>query len=282
MKKDLARTLLPSAVAGAQRVGVIEIGSRAVRLLVADVSEQTGLQPVVTDWRQTQLAAAIARGDAASLNEKMAEVNAIVQEFKSKASSQGILRVAIFGTEAMRQISEKRLVDLTVKSPEIEVLDKKTEATCSLLAAVKGCGEFIVNGKQVLAVDQGGGSLELAVGSVRKGRVELSGYRSYKLGAESLLDLLRSVRGNTAKFRAAVVERIDSYTFEGVEKSARAIALGSVVTNSAWMFVRRDEHERYDPRRVHGHFFSVRKAEEMVVALERAMITSPDQVRHFY
>lgn len=271
----------PSVAITKKRVAVIEIGSRAVRLLVADVSESSGLQPVVTDWRQTQLAAAIARGDTTSLSNKMTEVAAIVHEFKQKASSEGISNVAVFGTEALRQIREKRLIDLGAYAPGIEILNKKTEAKCSLLAAVKGCREPIGEGRQVLAIDQGGGSLELAVGSIQRNYVNLSDYRSYRLGAEALTELLRTVNGNTEKFHVAVAERIDGYRFAKIEKSARAFVLGSVATNSGWMFVRRDEHERYDPRRVHGFSISVGKAVQFVLALEKAMVSDPERIRHF-
>ena len=146
------------------RVGVVEIGSRGVRLLIADIPPDGRLTTVAHDSRETGLALAQSLGGEV-LDQKLDEVIEIANAFLKEVRSQQARRACVFATEAVRRLSGPHVDILREHIPGLEVIDRKTEAECSLLGALFPF-QTPKPTPHTFIIDQGTGSMELAVGQV--------------------------------------------------------------------------------------------------------------------
>jgi exopolyphosphatase/guanosine-5'-triphosphate,3'-diphosphate pyrophosphatase len=248
------------------RVAVIEVGSRSVRLLVADLSLHEGLRAVVTRAAQTHL---IATSEESRVDSQSALRTTLdqISQFREEATKAKAEKIVIFGTEAARRLlSSSESTGLSLIS-EIKVLDEAEEARCSLIAAVKGLEGQLKRDSEVLIIDQGGGSVELASG--RPGPpVEMAGFTSLSLGSDKLLGVFREKKLNVKAFRTWVEDAIRLASLPSSEPGT-VIALGSLATKCVWLTVRKDSRDNYDPRRVQGQRMSASALENMARYVER-------------
>jgi exopolyphosphatase/pppGpp-phosphohydrolase len=231
------------------RVGVIEIGSRAVRLLVADVG--AGVEPVASAFRDTHLARALgeAEGDALRALHAIADS---VRAFIRQAHDAGVEAPHVFGTAAVRTLAATRPEPDRLFPFPVHVLDERTEALASLTAVAMGLPQLSRNGGSIVSIDQGAGSLEIAVGRLRDGRVELTDYRGLPLGTRASVSLQREYDGNLQSVRYAIDAALAATGLPQIAEDAPVVALGSAATRMAWLTVRRDGVESYSQRRIHG------------------------------
>jgi exopolyphosphatase/pppGpp-phosphohydrolase len=247
-----------------QCVGVIEIGGRAVRLLIADVSQDSGLRIISSDWRETYLSKALLNNDDVMLRAKMEEINTIVNNFVEKCHFYKTSQIGIFGTEAVREISKRGHKFIPIISQPIIVLNKKTEAFCSLLAAVKGLPNNIAITNNVIVIDQGAGSLEIATGLVENTKTKLVGYKSYPLGSAALVRLMRENKYEFLKVKQKLRNRIDKYKLPQLNNISKIIILGSAATKYAWINARKYAGEKYNPRIVNGKSFLISEVDKFI------------------
>ena len=266
MKASLAANGRANNVRGSDvsvRVGVVEIGSRAVRLLVADISEKAGLQPLLTKAVETQLMESVRRG-AESTRQALVRVSDVVSDFRRKMASLNVERSTVFGTQAMREVTSLvEFRDLPIHA-DVKLLDQRTEAQCSLVAAVMGRSAPPL--QSVLVIDQGAGSLELASGECHPS-VKMLDFVSLELGGDKLLSLLQEGKLSISKFRSRLAPKITEMKIKHgpIEK---VIVQGSVSTKCAWLTVRHDKTEIYNPRRVHGANLRAKNLHDMVSLVE--------------
>ena len=238
------------------RVAVAEIGSRSLRLLIADLSPATGLKPVLTRSVQTNLIGAVRRGPAA-IARAMEAVRSQVRDFREHAKSIGANRIRVFGTRALREISgaggDPSLVG------EIDILSEADEAAFSLIASLRGLPEVEAAYREVMLVDQGGGSLEVARGATgRKPKVLET--VSLPLGSNTVIARVKALRLNVAAYRTWTQSVLAEAGLPSFPTRGRLIIQGSTVTRCAWIAIRRSPCERYEPRRIQG---STLKAEAL-------------------
>ena len=117
-----------------RRVGVIEIGSRAVRLLVADVGLD-GLQPVLTRSKETRLMGALA-GPSGNLDRLLSEMEGILEEFEGLARRERAAEVVTFGTEAIRRLLASGQIAAGSALARARILTEDEEASSSAIAAI--------------------------------------------------------------------------------------------------------------------------------------------------
>lgn len=233
------------------RVGVIEVGSRAVRLLVADTSETGGMEIRNTDVEDSRIMESVHRGDVAIRGE-LQQVFEVATRFREKALRFGAERVCVFGTEAIRQVADLEVFRASPLATVFdEILDDRTEALCSLLSGLMGLPAVRKKGGRVLVIDQGAGSTELAAGKYGP-PIELVDFASLKLGGNTLLKLLRDHRLNFIEFRSAVNSILDECAIPAGDFD-QVIIQGTVATKCAWLIERKNKQEKYNPRRVHGN-----------------------------
>ena len=150
-----------AARAAPVRVGVIEVGSRALQLLVADVSEATGIKPVSTRSVGTRLITAMRAGTGVT---SVMDMQRIITDFRRRAEELGAERISVFGTEAVHHRGASGIRAVPSAYREMGALDRREEALCSLIAATNGLPRPGGANETILAIDQGGGSIELTLG----------------------------------------------------------------------------------------------------------------------
>lgn len=257
-----------------RRVGVVEIGSRAVRLLVADVSKDKRLTVVATDWRETQFMAAV-RLEGHALREKINEVASVVDDFLQTCSALRVSDIKVFGTKAMRAMPSEYVQDIRIRIPGLEILDERSEAFYSLVAAITGLSSVMRMRNDVIVIDQGAGSTELILGRLSDDKVKLIQYKSYNLGTQVLVELLKANKGNIRKFRDLLEQKIDRYKLIKAAPTSPIVVLGSAATKLAWIKLNQGRLGRYSPSKVHGQVISTQSVDNLV----KAASNNPDQLK---
>src|ERR1700733_6747621 len=115
------------------RLALIEIGSRATRLLIVDVQKDGTVTIVKKARKEIALGLAVGMGREA-VTERLTEVTKQCRLFEQEANIRGA-RIVCFGTEALRKIREEGSFNL--KQLKAAVLDANMEAECSFWAAAK-------------------------------------------------------------------------------------------------------------------------------------------------
>jgi exopolyphosphatase/guanosine-5'-triphosphate,3'-diphosphate pyrophosphatase len=145
------------------RLGVLDVGSNTVHLLVVDAYPGARPLPAFSHKVELSLAAHLDRGNALS---KLGEqrLTEVVAESLRIAEDKGVEDFLAFATSAVRDAgnSEEVLARVQEKTgARIQVLSGENEARLTFLAARRWFGW---SSGRLLVVDIGGGSLELAAG----------------------------------------------------------------------------------------------------------------------
>ncbi len=173
------------------KYAAIDIGSNAIRLLIATVIEKEGVEPL---FKKTSLVRVPIRlGADVFLEEKISEKNYLrmvdaMQAFSLLMKNHNVVEYRACATSAMRearngqQIADKILVETGVK---IHIIDGTDEAAIIASTDLK---DLIEENKVFLYVDVGGGSTEFTL--YANGKNVSS--RSFKLGTVRILnDMVR-------------------------------------------------------------------------------------------
>ncbi|SMC91712.1 exopolyphosphatase / guanosine-5'-triphosphate,3'-diphosphate pyrophosphatase [Kibdelosporangium aridum] len=145
------------------RLGVLDVGSNTVHLLVVDAHR--GAHPLPARSEKTVLRLAERINKAGDLSKHGAdELVRTVATAKKSAADLGCEELMAFATSAVREADNSALVLDRVRTEtgvELEVLSGEDEASLTFLAARRWYGW---SAGRLLVLDIGGGSLELAVG----------------------------------------------------------------------------------------------------------------------
>ena len=193
----------------------VDIGSNTTRLLVADVGDGR-----IAEVLQQRVFTRIGTGPVIS-PEKIAEVASVVAAQVELARAAGAERVRTVATACIRAAvnRDEFLAGMTVP---VEVLDSAEEARLAFLGATATLGEELPG--VVGVVDVGGGSTEIAVGTVAAG-VRWSS--SFLIGSGVLADhYLRSDPPTPRELRALRDHACDVLDARDVPVAERAVAVG--------------------------------------------------------
>lgn len=153
--------------ANARRHGIIEIGTRGIRLLIADASP-AGLERIV-----------YSAGELSYLGQELGPAGIIPADTTRRIQRimKGYLEIArdndaddlfAIATESVRVAPNRAdFVSAISQVVPLEVLNKHDEAAFCFLASVEAFETELVSQATLLIVDQGGGSTELIFGSLR-------------------------------------------------------------------------------------------------------------------
>jgi exopolyphosphatase/guanosine-5'-triphosphate,3'-diphosphate pyrophosphatase len=182
------------------RAAALDLGSTSFNLLIADVSRGGGITPVVSEKMMLRLGAVIAEDAASIPKEVFKRAVQTAKELCAVARREKVQRFLPVATAALREAANGP--DLAERIGEvlgepIRILSGEEEARVIFLAFQH---RLELGRERVLALDLGGGSLELALG--REGRVEQE--RSLRLGAVRLHQ--KAVRNDPMK--PAEAERV--------------------------------------------------------------------------
>ena len=235
---------------------VIEIGSRAVRLLVAEVDGKR-LTPLLTRSHETRMMGRLG-GSADELAALTEELRQTVTEFEDLAKRHA-RRVEIFGTEAVRRLVASGAAHDDPLLARVRVLSTEEEARCSTRAALTSASHSVRGA--VLVVDQGGGSVEL-IEAIAGETVEVLRTHSLKLGADVLLARFRSLSMDFAALKESLAAEMA--TNEPARHFTAAFGLGSVATKCGWLFSNPPEGTRYSAKRAQGAHITVQNMRALV------------------
>ena len=239
-----------NAIYGKRRVGVIEIGSRAVRLLVAEVSATVGVHVITTGVEGCDLLEKSNQSQF-TVRQEITKVCESVKRFRMRAQQHDAEEIVVIGTEALRRIAETDSYNTSQLAKNVDrILDGRSEAMYSLIAgSFSLAGPYAPQGNCLL-VDQGFGSMEIAYGKLGP-PVKLLEYVSVDLGVRRLLHDLASCGRDMNALKRDVSDYFDDLNLPEF-KPDHAVVLGSVATKYAWLKLERKENEKYSPKRVDG------------------------------
>jgi exopolyphosphatase / guanosine-5'-triphosphate,3'-diphosphate pyrophosphatase len=197
----------------------VDIGTNTTRVLVGEAVGGK-LTEILQQRAFTRIGKGL-KGDAGIPHEKIAEVAAVVAEQVALARSVGAANVRIVATAAIRGAANRD--EFLAAMPEaVEILDGDEEARLAFLGATQTFGRELPG--QVGVVDVGGGSSEIAVGTVADG---VTWCASFRVGSGFLADhYLHSDPPSIAELRAVREHAVG--VFEGLDVPApdHAVAVG--------------------------------------------------------
>lgn len=170
-----------------KKYGAIDIGSNAVRLLVANVIEERDREP---QFKKSSLVRVPIRlGADAFVSGRISEANTLrmidaMQAFKLIMKIHGVERYKACATSAMREAENgEEVANSILKNTEvkIDIIDGKKEAA---IISSTDLNQLIESDSTYLYVDVGGGSTEFTLFS--KGKIIRS--KSFKIGTVRLLN----------------------------------------------------------------------------------------------
>ncbi|HEV7196479.1 MAG TPA: Ppx/GppA phosphatase family protein [Pedococcus sp.] len=145
------------------RLGVVDVGSNTVHLLVVDAHRGAQPLPATSHKIELRLSEHVADDGSIAATGELALVK-FVRECLTVAEDQGVEEVMAFATSAIREAPNGEDVLARVRAETgvgLQVLSGEEEARLTFLAARRWFGW---SSGTLLVVDIGGGSLELAAG----------------------------------------------------------------------------------------------------------------------
>jgi exopolyphosphatase/pppGpp-phosphohydrolase len=257
---------------GHLRIGLIEVGSRAIRLLVADFDRLSNFTPVKIDTLQHGIdPSEIEAGDVDRINEIIMRLEEAVSKFSCD-------RVAIYGTEICRRISSLWADALDGR---IKVLTPREEAMASWAAGIL-CEDNKRAPIECTVIDEGNASTEIATGHWNGKLVRDFKYMSLSVGSADLMEMYRAdskaylqrLIVQLGNYRATVAESLGGSSGSGVVYLA-----GGVATKLGWFKVRKSLDDFYQPHRVNGARLSVSILTSVFAELSKMFKADPDKAR---
>jgi exopolyphosphatase/guanosine-5'-triphosphate,3'-diphosphate pyrophosphatase len=202
-----------------KKYGAIDIGSNAIRLLVANVIEENDKEPKFKKSSLVRVpirlgADVFVEGAISEANTKRM-INAM-EAFKLLMDVHGVERYKACATSAMREAENGTEVAseiLTKTGVEIDIIDGKKEAAIISSTDLK---ELINSDDTYLYVDVGGGSTEFTVFS--KGRIINS--KSFKIGTVRLIN-------NKKEVNKKIFKKVEQWIKDNTKDLKRISLIGS-------------------------------------------------------
>jgi exopolyphosphatase/guanosine-5'-triphosphate,3'-diphosphate pyrophosphatase len=212
----------PWATVRPVRIAALDLGSNSFHLLVADVRADGGIEPVVRDKEMLRLGSQVAATGSVGEASTRAAVE-VVARFAALANSLGADLVVACATAALREARDARRVIGRIEDRTgiaVRVISGVEEARL-IFGAVRAS---VVIDPPALALDLGGGSLELMIG----GPAGLDWSASVGLGVGRLTAEL--VRGDPPSpgDRRRLVRRVETELAPHRESIRRLAPLGAI------------------------------------------------------
>ena len=206
----------------------IDIGSNTTRLLVAS-PRSNGLRELAQQRAFTRIGRAL-RDDGCIELSKIEEVAEVVATQARTADELGAEALRAVATAAIRQAGNRDELVAAVRAHcgiEVHVLTDEEEARLAFVGATRALTEFAMG--TIAVVDVGGGSSEVAIGTLEGG---MTWSASLRLGSGSLADAyLRSDPPAASELHA--IRQHVAGAFEGLEipRADLGVAVGGSATS---------------------------------------------------
>lgn len=232
-------------------IASIDIGSNTVLLLIASLSDQGIIKPLLNVYKVPRMGKNLSNGTPI-LDEKINELIQILSEYQSLIQEYHCTQVFTYATNAFRIASNSQFVIEKVKNEigiEIEVISGSDEARYGFLGAVSGIHET----KELAVIDIGGGSTEVIIGD------KFSNYRfkhSFPIGVVLLAEKYRISQESTDD----IINEADDflmglfYPLKQIESKISTIsAIGGTPTS---LYCIKNELNIFDEQRIEGKYLS--------------------------
>jgi hypothetical protein len=247
------------------KTGVLDIGTRASRLLLADIDnfkrhgfdfrhfrnigEKTFAGDGIIERKGVEYF-----GDSHSPVDPMKKLNstiAFISNAKEICRTEGIALsdITAVGTEVFRRVANWRdVLDHIEKktSIRIRILDPLEEAECTFYATKNGCNQYLMPKERFAVLEQGGGSLQLTTGYKETDGEWVKQHQTSIPELGTLLlrrDLYqKKAAGTNRQLKATLNEfqeesfsiikqKLDSFKMPPHQGRVKIFALGSVITS---------------------------------------------------
>lgn len=248
-----------------KRYAVIEIGTRGLRLLVADASP-LGIERTVYSTGDLSELGRNQTAKGAITKDSISRTKAIIHRYLEVAKEHKSDQIAAFATEVIRSAKNRRAFLKEMSSIiEVQVLRREEEALYSFIASINAFRHNIPSGKTVMVIDQGGGSTELSCGLVRPdGMVILQDYDTLSLGTVGVTTLFAQ-----SKILKDGFDKVDQVIRREIEQHGRFVTiasnapaavfgLGSAITTLAERLNPKRNLEKKSSWHLHGQFIDIR------------------------
>ncbi|OSY88429.1 exopolyphosphatase [Tenacibaculum holothuriorum] len=201
------------------KYGAIDIGSNAVRLLVANVIEEDDKEPKFK--KSSLVRVPIRLGADAFVSGKISEENThrmidAMEAFKLIMKVHGVQKYKACATSAMREAENGNEIAntiLTKTGVEIDIIDGKKEAA---IISSTDLNQLIESDATYLYVDVGGGSTEFTLFSSGK----IINSKSFKIGTVRLIN-------NKKSENKAIFKKVQKWIEENTKNYKRISLIGS-------------------------------------------------------
>lgn len=269
-KKSAKGRAKRAAVKTNGRFAVIDIGSNTSRLLVAE-RRKRGLRELLSQRTYTRLGRDLAE-DGSITTKRIGQLSETIDTQLKLARVLGAGTVNVIATAATRNATNRDEVVERIEADNgvaVEVLDEEEEARLAFLGATHALPPE--EDGQIAVVDVGGGSTEIAVGTLAGG-VKWS--TSFRIGSGLVSD--RHITSDPpsatdlAAARKEVAEMFDNFGFPEVEQ---AIAIGGTASSLRRMVGNVLEHETMERAiRLITRNAADEVAEEFAMDIERVQV----------
>lgn len=226
------------------KIAVIDIGSKAVKMIIGDRVPVHNKKFNFLDYnnfgKPTYLGDSIKENDIDF--DSIKTTTSVVDDYYQKATiDYRVEYVYVIGTEVFRRVDNSELVKFIIDNTGIKnlrVLSNKEEANYSLLSCIYTCSNIINKQDYVINIDQGGGSTEISVaeylGDHDFNTLKLN---SYNFGALSLYNELMSSSGKLDKVSTELVNNYTSLILKDWNlnfdkgRSIKIFGMGSGITS---------------------------------------------------
>ena len=207
------------------RIAAFDLGSNSFHLLIADARPDGTFEPVVTDKEMLRLGSTVAATGEIGPEGAAAAVD-VIRRFRAMAESQRADEIVACATAAFREAADSLTVVDRIETEagvKVRVISGREEARL-IFDAVRT--SVVIDPGPALALDLGGGSLEVMIGDGRG----LDWATSLKLGVARLTaEQVRSdpLSSGDARRVTAAVSKALSRVLPEIEKRRPRVAVGS-------------------------------------------------------
>jgi exopolyphosphatase/guanosine-5'-triphosphate,3'-diphosphate pyrophosphatase len=257
---------------------VIELGTKGIRLLVAEIANGK-IQRVVISTGDLSYLGKESDTEGIISENAIKRVTNLAEKYKNIAVENEADDLHLIATDIVRRAPNKEeLAESLNGVASLDILTEGEEALCIFIASTAAFGKKLANGRPVLIIDQGGGSTELVLGRLEDETYIIEDMALVPIGTTALARLFLDHNYLSDGFSAVqkhVRANLDEVPILGGSAESQpqiAIAHGSAIT----IFVRgvfRDQYG-YEPKlnELHGKTVKSslieRKVQETIPSLE--------------
>src|SRR6266536_2842327 len=205
------------------RLGVLDVGSNTVHLLVVDAYPGARPLPAFSHKTELKLAAQLENGNSLS-GPGESRLRGVVEEALGIAEDKGVEDIIAFATSAVREAVNGEQVLARIRErtgAQINVMTGQEEARLTFLAARRWFGW---SSGRLLVIDIGGGSLEVASLPLGAGRLSRDWISTDPPSAQEVRRLRKHVRAEIAREAGGMLRHGAPDQVVGTSKTFRQLA----------------------------------------------------------